>query len=233
MMYRLSLLVFVLACVTLAAPQTDFIPAAAAGQSAGSVQGTVTEVIAAAGYTYVQIDTGTDRVWAAGPDTPLKVGDRIGVSTDMPMMNFHSKSMQRDFDVIYFVDNYLRADSGEEAVKSAHKQSPSEPVGEPVAGIAKLANGYTIAEIQADRQRLQGKTVRVRGKVIKFTPAIMGKNWVHIMDSSSRNDLTLTTSATANVNDVVVIEGTLALDRDFNYGYFYPLLLENGTVTKE
>ena len=32
---------------------------------------------------------------------------------------------------------------------------------------------------------------------------------------------------------MVIIEGTLALDRDFNYGYFYPLIVENGTVTKE
>jgi len=233
MMYRLLLPVFVLACLSLALPKMSIIPAASAAQHSGAVQGTVTEVIAAAGYTYVQIDTGTKKVWAAGPDTPLKVGDHIGFSTDMPMANFHSKSMQRDFDVIYFVDSYTKSDSDDEAVKAAHNQPPSEPVAEPVAGIAKLADGYTIAEVQADRQRLQGKTVRVRGKVIKFTPAIMGKNWVHIMDSSSRNDLTLTTSGTANVNDVVVIEGTLALDRDFNYGYFYPLLLENGTVTRE
>ena len=233
MMYRFLFPVFVLACLSLALPKLAIFPAASAAQPAGTVQGTVTGVIAAAGYTYVQIDTGKDRVWAAGPDTPLKVGDHIGFSTDMPMANFHSKSMQRDFDVLYFVDNFNKVGSNDEAVKAAHNQPPSEPVGEPVAGIAKLADGYTIAEVQADRQRLQGKTVRVRGKVIKFTPAIMGKNWVHIMDSSSRNDLTLTTSGMAKVDDVVIIEGTLALDRDFNYGYFYPLLLENGTVTKE
>ena len=187
MMYRLSLAVFALAFFSLTLSKTVIIPAAAAAQPAATAQGTVTEVIAAAGYTYVQIDTGTERLWAAGPDTPLKVGDHIGFSTAMPMANFHSKSMQRDFDVIYFVDNYDRVDGNDEAVKAAHQQPPSAPVGDPVAGIAKLADGYTIAEVQADRQRLQGKTVRVRGKVIKFTPAIMGKNWVHIMDSSSRN----------------------------------------------
>ncbi len=67
----------------------------------------------------------------------------------------------------------------------------------------------------------------------KFTPGIMGRNWLHIMDDSSGKDLTVTTDATVELNDVVVIEAKVALDRDFNYGYFYPLLLEEGVVTKD
>jgi len=207
---------------------------AVAGQTGASVHGKVTEVIEAAGYTYVEIDTGTEKVWAAGPDTPIKPGDNIGFDTGMPMANFHSKSLQRDFPVIYFVDSYITAASaGSDAATAAHTQAQPDPVADPIVGIAKLKDGYTIAEIHNNKQSLKDKIVRVRGKVTKFSPAIMGKNWVHIMDSSSSYDLTMTTTGTAAVNDVVIIEGRLVLDRDFNYGYFYPLIIEEGAVTKE
>lgn len=234
MIRRASFAVVLLASFSLCVANTTIMSPAHGGQNSGTIQGTVTQVIEAAGYTYVEIDSGTEKVWAAGPDTPLKVGDRIGFTTDMPMANFHSKSLERDFAVIYFVDSYIAADTSSKVmVEDAHMSSQAEPVGEPVAGIVKLAGGYTIAEVLANKQQLQGKSIRVRGKVTKFSPAIMGKNWVHIMDSSGQSDLTMTTAGTASVNDIVVIEGKLALDRDFNFGYFYPVILEDGTVTKE
>ena len=228
MLRRLLLLVVLLAVCLLALPQA---------MAAATLQGKVTEVIEASGYTYVQIDTGADKVWAAGPVTPIKVGDRIGFSTGMPMMNFHSKSMQRDFAVIYFVDKYLTdasaAMTGAETTAAAHSQPQPMAATRPVTGISKVAGGNTIAEIEADRKGLSGKTVRVRGVVTKFSPNIMGKNWLHIMDSSSQDDLTVTTTGMAAIDDVVVIEGRLELDRDFNYGYLYPLIVEDGTITKE
>ena len=70
------------------------------------IHGKVTDIIKASGYTYAEVDTGKKKVWAAGPVTPLKAGDMIGFSTRMPMKNFHSKSMKRDFPIIYFVDRF-------------------------------------------------------------------------------------------------------------------------------
>lgn len=205
-----------------------------AGQNAGVKHGKVTEVIVAAGYTYVEIDTGTEKVWAAGPDTPLKVGDRIGIATDMQMANFHSKSLKRDFAVIYFVDAYITDNNAaSDGATAEHGHAKPEPVGKPVSGIASLKGGQTIAEILADKKGFNGKIIRVRGLVTKFSSAIMGKNWVHIMDGSSQYDLTMTTTGTAAVNDVVIIEGRVALDRDFNYGYFYPIIVEEGKIIKE
>jgi len=210
-----------------------FISPVYAGKNSTSMHGKVTEVIAAAGYTYIEIDTGSERVWAAGPDTVVKVGDSIGFATDMPMANFHSKSLKRDFPVIYFVDGYITGHNAEDGAKEAPVQAQPEPMGKPVSGIKPLKGGQTIAEVHADKQSLKGKIIRVRGLVTKFTPAIMGKNWVHIMDSSSQYDLTMTTKGTAAANDVVIIEGRVTLDRDFGYGYFYPLIIEDGKVTKE
>ena len=74
----------------------------------GIISGKVTDVITAAGFTYAEVDTGKEKVWAAGPDvTPLKKGDIVAFSTEMPMQNFHSKSLGRDFSVIYFIKRYI------------------------------------------------------------------------------------------------------------------------------
>jgi hypothetical protein len=236
--------------------------------SAPTVFGEITEVIAAAGYTYIEINSGNGKVWAAGPETALKVGDRTGFETDMPMANFHSKSMNRDFDVIYFVDKFLTEDgktakvevkdlSAEPAATSTakpkftmppgigaggldnllHNQSSmpakSKPELPPLKDFGKVDGGNTIAEIYADRKALAGKTVRVRGQVTKYTANVMGNNWLHIADSSGKDDLTVITQAQSAMDDIVVIEGRLELDQDFEFGYFYPLIVKDAKVTKE
>ncbi len=73
---------------------------------ANSLTGTVLETIDASGYVYVHLDTGKEKVWAAGPPTPIKKGDSLTISTNMPMQNFHSKALNRDFPVLYFVDHF-------------------------------------------------------------------------------------------------------------------------------
>jgi len=65
------------------------------------MQGKVTDVTNVPNYTYVEVDTGKKKVWVAGPTTPLKIGDKVVFSTRMPMKNFHSKAMKRDFSIVY------------------------------------------------------------------------------------------------------------------------------------
>jgi len=196
------------------------------------IHGKVTEVIDAAGYTYAEVDTGKEKVWAAGPPTALQNGDMISFSSSMPMQNFHSKAIGRDFPVIYFINNYI-TDKGTSKTASAHSQIKQKDTVKPIEGINKVAGGSTIADIYSDKSKLGGKTVRVRGQVTKFTANIMGKNWLHIRDSSTLDDLTVTSKDTVAVGDIVISEGKLELDKDYNYGYFYPVILEDATVTKE
>ena len=59
------------------------------------------------------------------------------------------------------------------------------------------------------------------------------KNWLHIRDSSILDDLTVTSTSAAAVGDVVIAEGKLELDKDYKYGYLYPVLIENAAITKE
>lgn len=198
------------------------------------IYGKVIQTVDAASYTYAEIDTGKEKVWGAARKTVLKKGDMIAFSTRMPMQNYHSKTLGREFPLIYFVDQFItdkQTKAGNHpAIDSPHASIKAQSITEPVQGVNKVEGGYTIAEIYKHKKSLKGKTVSVRGKVTKFTAEVMGKNWIHIMDSSTHNDLTVTTQQAAKVNDVIVIKGTLALDKDFNYGYIYPLILENSSL---
>lgn len=246
MQNRTTILTILLVCLSSGLFNTDAINSAYADQKnaqeehnngPAKIHGKVTDIIEASVYTYAEVDAGKKKVWAAGPTTPLKIGDMIAFSTEMPMENFHSKSMKRDFPIIYFVSAFITHKEGS-TTKSAGKASPHSQIkqqqaAKPVKGINKVEGGNTIAEIYAQKQKLNGKTIRVRGQVSKFTAEVMGKNWIHIRDSSSNDDLTINTQGTVAIGDVVTIEGKLKLDKDYSYGYVYPVILENAKVTKE
>jgi hypothetical protein len=102
---------------------------------------------------------------------------------------------------------------------------------------AEGADGKTVAEIFAHKTSLKEAPVAVRGKVVKYNPGIMGKNWIHLRDGSGSpekkdNDITITTLDTAAVGDVVLVRGKLHIDRDFGSGYSYPVIIEDGKVLK-
>lgn len=198
--------------------------------SADTLYGKVTDVINTAGYTYAEIDTGEKKIWAAGPVTALKTGDMIAFPTKMPMKNFHSQSLQRDFPIIYFADRFI-GDNATASINSGTSNSPnSQATAKNIKAFDKVKDGNTIAEIYSTRNNLKGKTIRVRGQVTKYTPNILGKNWLHIMDNSTTNDLTITTDDKVSVGDIVVAEGKLELDKDFGYGYVYALIIENASI---
>jgi hypothetical protein len=111
---------------------------------------------------------------------------------------------------------------------------PATPSAEiDLTGIERAEGGKTVAEVWAERQDLAGGEVAVRGRVVKFLPSIMGKNWLHLRDGSGEeggNDLTVTTTATVAVGDLVTVTGRLAVDRDFGAGYRYQVILEDAEV---
>jgi len=98
-------------------------------------------------------------------------------------------------------------------------------------------NAQTVAEIITKRIELKDKTVLVRGKVVKFTPEILNKNWIHLRDGSgstsdNTNDLIVTTNDHARAGDVVVVKGVVRTDKDLGSGYAYKVLIEEATLQK-
>jgi hypothetical protein len=98
------------------------------------------------------------------------------------------------------------------------------------------ADARTVAEVFAQRSTLKEKPVTIRGKVVKYNEQIMGRNWLHIRDGSGAagkdNDLTITTADKAAVGDVVVVKGTVRVDKDFGAGYSYPVIVEDAKLGK-
>jgi hypothetical protein len=94
-----------------------------------------------------------------------------------------------------------------------------------------------VEALWARRATLGGKSVVVRGKVVKFLAGIMGRNWAHLQDGTGSSkdgthDITITTEATLAPGDVVTATGTLAVDKDFGAGYKYGAIVEGATITK-
>jgi len=131
--------------------------------------------------------------------------------------------------VVYFVAS-LKMDQAGSNHNPQQNISKKQAI---TANIAKAHNGKTIEEIYSQMQELSGQTLRVRGQVVKYTRDVMGKNWIHIRDNSSLNDLTITTNDEAKMADVVLVEGLLSLNKDYGYGYVYEMIMEEAKVTVE
>ncbi len=204
------------------------------------IAGPVLETMDSGGYTYVLVDTGTGQVWAASPQFEVQVGEQVTVTSPMPMPGYRSKTLDRTFELLYF-SPAITAGAATVTVAQAngHPGGPiaaAAPSDVDLAGIAAAEGGETVGSLYERKTELAGQQVQVRGKVVKFTGGIMGKNWIHLRDGTGgegSNDLTVTTAATAAVGDTVLVSGVTAVDKDFGYGYRYSLLLEDAAVTVE
>ena len=192
----------------------------------------VLENMDAAGYTYLHVDENGNQYWIAAPQTQVKKGDIIYYSQGMEMKNFHSNTLNRTFDSIFFVQS-ISNEPNSNTVTAAHSQAlniPKEQI-----SITQLKGGKTIAEIFSQAQSLEGKTVRLKGKVVKFNPNILDRNWIHIQDgtaSGNNFDLLVTSKETVQVGDVITAQGTVAINKDFGAGYSYPVMIENAKIIR-
>ncbi len=189
------------------------------------VTGPVLETMDAANYTYVHVGTEAGELWAAASRFPVAVGDRVTISLEQPMENFHSKTLNRDFKLIYFVSQIARA--GGTAAGAAPATSPTP---------APAAGHIPVADIWKTRATLAGQTVTVRGTVVKFNGGILGVNWIHIQDGTGSddgsNDITVTSEMPATIGDVVTATGVVALNKNLGSGYNYPVIIENARLAK-
>ncbi|HDS15931.1 MAG TPA: DNA-binding protein [Proteobacteria bacterium] len=96
---------------------------------------------------------------------------------------------------------------------------------------AEGQNAFTVAELFARATELSQRQITVRGKVVKVSSNIMGKNWVHLQDGSGvpekgTHDLVLTTQQQPVVGEILVAVGILSADKDFGSGYRYDVIIE-------
>lgn len=211
---------------------------------------TVVEVVQTSNYTYLKVDEAGEEKWMAVTRRDAKAGDEYYYTDAMLMEDFESKELERTFEKILFVDNISsepvstsEADShaeqdhamqnphgGEDMESVVSKQSGKHQAVKTDVNIELPQGAVSIAELYKNKADYEGKKVKVSGVVTKFSPAIMDRNWVHLQDGTEHEgefDLTVTTLEAVEEGDTVIMEGTLSVDKDFGYGYFYKILLED------
>ena len=225
------------------------------------ISGKVLESMNSGGYSYINLQkNGGDKIWIAVPETKITVGDQMSFKEGLVMTNFQSKTLKRSFDSIIFSNGIIPQPKAEIAKTPPKDLSvPTIPTNadpnkkqKVVIGSrpaiaskekvsvtkAKGRNAYTVEEVFRFSARLNHKKVVVHGKVVKASTGIMKKTWIHIQDGTGSqargtHNLVFTTKDTANVGDVITVTGTVAKNRDFGYGYRYPVLLEDAIIKSQ
>jgi hypothetical protein len=205
------------------------------------ISGKVAETIDVDNYTYIYVDTGKEKVWAAAPRFKVEVGNSVELADGVPMTNYYSQTLDRTFDVVHFVTSVSveGVKPSVEGLPPGHNRqlAGSQAKGVDLSDIARAEGGKTVGEIFDAKRSLSGQQVSVRGAVVKFTPGVMGKNWIHLRDGTSSaegsNDVTITTNASVAIGDIILVRGRVAIDKDFGFGYRYDLLVEDAQITVE
>jgi hypothetical protein len=203
------------------------------------LSGKVVETMDSGGYTYVCIEKKGVKTWVAIPQTKVTVGKKMAFQPGMEMKNFTSQSLHRTFESIYFSGGPLLAQqAGDKQVASAPHGNAPAPISEKISvKKAEDKDAFTVAEIHDKRESLNEKQIVVRGKVVKVSSGIMGKNWIHLQDGTGdaaggTNDIIATSQDSAQIGDVVTVKGTVYKDKDFGAGYVYSVIIEKASIQK-
>jgi len=240
------------------APMKEVARSAAPEAAGNPLSGTVKETMDSGGYTYVLLTTTGGEVWVAAPKTVVKVGQKIAFAPGMVMKNFKSETLNRTFDEVVFSPGVIGA--GSQAMASGggcplDRKNKSGGMGGGMAAMGssgrvvvppldlKIAkaegdNGYTVIELYTKGKELDKKKVRVHAKVVKVSPNIMGKNWIHLQDGTGEpekgtHDLVATSQDMPTVGEIVTIEGVLYSDKDFGAGYRYDVIIEEAIISNQ
>ena len=209
--------------------------------TAAVVTGVVLEVKDVESYTYLRLKNKDGEIWAAVSKVAVKKGAQVTIENVTVMNNFESKSLKKTFTTIVF--GTVRGSTGTSQPVSKDLANPhtgataakTADIADVVVPKASGPNARTVEEIVTKGSELKDKSVLVRGKVVKYNPAIMGKNWIHLRDGSgsaakNSNDILVTTADQAKLGDILTVKGIVRTDKDFGSGYAYKVLIEEATL---
>jgi hypothetical protein len=152
------------------------------------------------------------------------------------MKNFASRELGRTFPSVFFVDD----PSDTPPVIAQGPANQNRPAGRlPIkrkenVSVETPKGGISVSELYKNPSGYSGKTVKIRGVVVKYNKEIMKKNWVHIQDGteySGQYDLTVTTIDSVEVGNTVTFTGIIFLNKDFGAGYKYDVIMEEAKVS--
>ena len=133
-MNRLSLIILA-TTLCLSACSKNEEPAKPAAANATAAQpapntGKVIQLLEGGGYNYAEVDTGNGkRIWIAGGPIKIKVGETLEWGEHMVMHNFASRTLNRTFEEILFVNAWGPVGSVTVAM-APHKVAPGQLQGQ-------------------------------------------------------------------------------------------------------
>ena len=223
---------------TYAGPQQAAPESPRMNQGMSPLSGKVVETVDSGGYTYVNIENAGKKTWVAVPRTKVTVGQNISFLPGAVMKNFQSKTLDRTFESIVFSGGVIGS-QGKRPTGSIGQHTPPKIITDKSIKVEKASgpNAYTVAEVYEKSASLEKKSVVVKGQVVKFSPNIMGKNWIHIQDGSGdpskgTSDLLVTSHDSVKTGDIVTVKGTLYRNKDFGSGYKYSVIIEEASINK-
>ncbi|GIT98653.1 hypothetical protein [Sulfurovum sp. TSL1] len=225
-----------------------FITMINAVESQAIYYGKVLEIQGVMGYKYLKVDENGTQHWVAIANAPVAVGDRIGYDKRTIMHDFESKSLGKTFkEIIFASDVYLpqkvQRPTSMKDMLGLGNQDPHQGIGigmspeeeeKPAKPFVKK-DVYTVEEIHMWRKSLEGEIISLEGNVYKVSHQIMKRDWVHLGDGTGNekkltDDLVFTAdSTTVKAGDRVIATGRVVVNKDFGYGYFYKVLIQDAT----
>ncbi|MBD3790109.1 MAG: hypothetical protein IE885_07075 [Campylobacterales bacterium] len=205
--------------------------------------GTVLETKEAMGYTYLKVDENGTQRWVAIIKAPVFKGDKVGYDKTTVMRDFESKSLHQTFKEIIFANEVYLPQKTAKPQSMKSMLNPANLTDRPMQN-SDVKNTkpfvkkerYTIEEIHAYRNELKDQNVTLEGTVYKVSKQIMQRDWVHIGDGTGdeqalTDDLVATLPMTdVKAGDKITLKGKVTVDKDFGYGYFYKVIIEDGTI---
>lgn len=213
--------------------QKNKVPVAQSAGAAAQHMVKVEEVIQTTNYTYLKVSENGVENWIAVTKQEAAPGEVYYYDKDMEMKNFESKELNRTFETIYFVQELSKEPMIGDVPTPANQGKIASAKAEGIS--VEPADGVSVADLYAKAGELAGKTIKMKGQVVKVNNEVMDKNWVHIQDGTGgadNFDLTITTQDKVAVGDVVTFEGTIATKKDFGYGYYYDVIMEDAKLLK-
>jgi hypothetical protein len=198
------------------------------------------EVLQTTNYTYVHVTEGRQDYWCAINRSDIEVGKTYFWLNGSEMKDFQSKELDRTFASIFFMESLsdkpilsgpsMTGGSSMPGAASTGRQKVAEKQG---ISVEKAEGGITVAELYANRKSYAGKSVKIKAEVVKYSPHIMNRNWVHVQDGTRDGDsydLVVTTHDSISVGDIGLFEGVVSLDVDFGAGYKYDVIIQDARV---
>ena len=193
--------------------------------------GTILKIENAMSYQYLKVKEDGKELWVAIAASQVKVGDKIGYDKTTIMKDFKSKTLKKTFKEVIFASDVQFVENNATTPKKVIKVTEKPFVKK--AFVKK--EFYTVEELFMWKDELKNQTINIKGKISKISRQIMKLDWVHIVDGTGEagqknNDIIFTSKEVKQkTGDEVIATGKVIIDKDFGFGYFYKVIIQESS----